>query len=186
MGWRSLLTLGLLLVALLTTWATWQGREPAPLADLLAQRSDYVLYDFDLVNLNAEGKEVFTLSSPQLRQTPGGRALELNTPVFLLPQGETRHWQVHAASGWVSANSDEIRLRGGVVATPLDDASGQIRIETETLDLFPQQELASTGSDVTLTRPGATMRGTGMRAHLDQNRVELLSNVTLRHTPFSR
>jgi len=186
MGWRSLLTIALLLVALVTTWSAWQDDDLAPLTDLIAQRSDYVLYDFDLVSLNAEGTEAFTLSAPQLQQTPGARTMELTTPTFLIPQGEARRWRLNAATGWVSANSDEVRLRGGVVATPVDDASGQTRIETEALDVFPQKELATSDADVTLTRPGATMRGTGMRAHLDRNRVELLSNVTLLHAPSSR
>jgi len=186
MGWRSLLTIALLLVALITTWSAWQDDDPAPLTDLIAQRSDYVLYDFDLVSLNTEGGEAFTLSAPQLQQTPGARTLELTTPIFLIPQGETKRWQVNADSGWISAASDEVRLRGSVIATPVDDASAKPRIETEALDVFPQKQLATSDAVVTLTRPGATMRGTGMRAQLDHNRVELLSNVTLLHAPSSR
>jgi len=186
MGWRSQLTIALLLVAAITTWSAWEDNTPEPLENLIAQRSDYVLYDFNLVSLNTEGEEAFTLSAPQLQQTPGARTLELTTPTFLIPQGQTRRWQVNAETGWVSANNDEIRLRGGVVAVPVGDTSTKPRIETEALDIFPQQELATSGTDVTLTRPGATMRGTGMRAHLDQNRVELLSNVTIRHAPTSR
>jgi len=185
MGWRSLLTLGLLLIALITTWSTWQSQEPEPLTELLAQRSDYVLYDFDLVSLNADGEEAFTLSAPELHQTPGARTLELTTPTFFIPQNNNRRWQVNANTGWVSANSEQVRLRGHVIAAPIDE-SDQTRIETEALDVFPQQELATSDVLVTLTRPGATMRGTGMRAHLDQNRVELLSKTRLLHDPSSR
>jgi len=186
MGWRSLSTLALLLVAAVTTWVAWQDRDATPLAELMAERSGYVLHDFELVSLNAEGREAFTLHAPHLQQTPGARTLELTMPEFLIPQGDTRRWQVTAASGWVSANSEEVRLRGNVIATPIDDASDQIRIETEALDVFPQQELATSDAFVTLTRPGATMHGTGMRAHLNQNRVELLSKVNIQHDPPSR
>jgi len=185
MGWRSLLTLGLGLIALITTWSAWQRREPKPLTEFLAQRSDYVLYDFDLVSLNADGEEAFTLSAPELHQTPGARTLELTTPTFFIPQHNNRRWQVNADTGWVSANSEEVRLRGDVIAAPMGE-TGQTRIETEALDLFPQQQLATSQALVTLTRPGATMRGTGMRAHLDQNRVELLSKTRLLHAPSSR
>jgi len=186
MGWRSILTIALLLIAVVTTWSAWQGQEPDLLPELIAQRSDYVLYDFDLVSLNAEGGEAFTLSAPQLQQTPNARTLELTAPTFFIPQGDTRRWQLNADTGWVSASSDEIRLRGHVLATPMDDSNAKPRIETEALDVFPQRELATSEADVTLTRPGATMRGTGMRAHLAHNRVELLSNVTLLHAPSSR
>jgi len=185
MGWRSLLTTGLLLIALITTWSAWQGQEPEPLSDLLAQRSDYVLYDFDLVSLNADGEEAFTLSAPELQQTPGARTLELTTPTFFIPQNNNRRWQVNANTGWVSANSDEVHLRGDVIAVPMGEAE-HTRIETEALDVFPQKDLATSKVLVTLTRPGATMLGTGMRAHLDQNRVELLSKTKLLHDPSPR
>jgi len=186
MGWRSLLTAGLLLVALITTWTAWQRPEPTPLTELLTQRSDYVVYDFDIVSLNSEGREAFTLTAPLLQQTSGARTLELTTPTFFIPKGATERWQLNAERGWISANSDELRLRGKVIATPLGDAETSPRIETEALDVFPQKELATSDTHVTLSRPGATMRGTGMRAHLDQNRVELLSNVTIRHEPSPR
>jgi len=186
MGWRSLLTAGLLLIGVVTTWIAWRDREPEPLADLLAQRSDYVLYDFDLVSLNADGEEAFTLTAPQLQQTMGARTLELTTPTFFIPQGGgARRWQVNADTGWISANSDEVRLRGSVVAAPMDEAD-QTRIETKALNVFPQKELATSKVLVTLTRPGITMRGTGMRAYLDQNRVELLSKTRLLHDPSPR
>jgi len=183
MGWRSLFTITLLLIAAVTTWSAWQGKDLVPLTELLAQRSDYVLHDFTLVSLNAEGEEAFTLSAPELQQTPNARTLEMTTPRFLIPQGETGRWQINADTGWVSANSDEVRLRGNVIAVPVGDASAKPRIETEALDVFPQQQLATSDADVTLTRPGATMRGTGMRAHLDQHRVELLSKVNIQHDP---
>jgi len=186
MGWRPLLSAGLLLVALVTTWSAWQDKNPALPLEPGTPRSEYVLHEFDLVSLNAQGEEAFTLSAPQLRQTPGARTLELTTPTFLIPRGETDYWQVNADSGWISASSDEVRLRGSVVATPGGNANAHTRIETEALDIFPQKELATSDANVTLTRPGATMRGTGMRAHLRHNRVELLSKVTIRHDPSSR
>jgi len=186
MGRRSLLTTALLLVALITTWSAWQDQPPPPVIGPSDQRSDYVLYDFELVSLNAEGVEAFTLNAPQLRQTPGARTLELAAPTFFIPQAAQRRWQIIADNGWVSATNDEVRLRGGVVATPMHDPSGQTRIETEMLDIFPQQDLATSDAEVLLARPGATMRGTGMRAHLGHNRVELLSNIHLQHDPFSR
>jgi len=187
MGWRSLLSIGLLLVALATTWSAWQRTSEAPPEEtaVIAERSDYVLHDFDLVSLNAEGEASFTLRAPLLRQTPGARTLELTTPNILIPRG-AQSWEINADSGWISANSDEVRLRGGVVATPVDARREHTSILTEALDIFPQQDLATSDTVVTLTRPGATMHAVGMRAHLGHNRVELLSKVQLRYEALSR
>jgi len=186
MGWRARLIAGLLLVALISTWSAWKPAEDADplLAELLAQRSDYVLHDFEIVSLNAEGEEAFTLTAPQMQQTIGARTMELTSPTFFVPQRDDRRWHVTANTGWVSENSDEVRLRGEVLAVPLNDDS--LKIETEALNVFPQQELATSTELVTLTRPGATMHGTGMRAHLADNRVELLANTRFQHAPSHR
>jgi len=186
MGWRSILSACLLLAALLTGWSAWREQEKIPPPASQTARSDYVLHEFTLVVLNAEGLESFSVEAPLLRQTVGARTLELETPLFLLPDRDHRErprWQLIADSGLVSADGQHIRLSGDVQATPFDERN-PMRIETGRLDLFPQQELATSDALVTITRPGTTMLGTGMRAQLDANRVELLSNVNFRNEPF--
>ena len=52
--------------------------------------------------------------------------------------------------------------------------------------MFPRENRAASASTVTLTRPGLTMRGHGMRADFDRQQVSLLSDVHTRYVPTPR
>jgi lipopolysaccharide export system protein LptC len=185
-NWRTGLLLVLLAGALVSGWSAWMQRGDADVDEDTPERSDYVLRDFELVTLNAEGQESFSLRAPVLRQTPGARTLELTTPLFLMPDHHGSHWEVRSRTGWVNEKSDEIRLRGDVVASSPLGASRSTTLNTEEMDVFPQKNLATSPGPVTVTTPGSTMRGTGMRAHLADKRIQLLSKVKLSHEPYRR
>jgi lipopolysaccharide export system protein LptC len=185
-SWRTALVLLLLAGALVSGWSAWIQRDEAAEVEDGPVRSGYVLHDFELVTLNAEGRESFSLKAPELRQTPGARTMELTTPLFLMPDHHGSHWEVRSKSGWVNEDSDEIRLRGDVVAISPMGATRPTTVNTEELDVFPNQNLATSSVVVTTTSPGTTMRGTGMRVHLADKRVELLSKVRLSHEPKRR
>jgi lipopolysaccharide export system protein LptC len=185
-SWRTALVLLLLAGALVSGWSAWIQRDDVAEAEDGPVRSGYVLHDFELVTLNAEGRESFSLKAPELRQTPGARTMELTTPLFLMPDHHGSHWEVRSKSGWVNEDSDEIRLRGDVVAISPMGATRPTTVNTEELDVFPNQNLATSSVVVTTTSPGTTMRGTGMRVHLADKRVELLSKVRLSHEPNRR
>jgi lipopolysaccharide export system protein LptC len=185
-SWRTALVLLLLAGALVSGWSAWIQRDEVDEAAAGPVRSGYVLHDFELVTLNAEGRESFSLQAPELRQTPGARTMELTTPLFLMPDQHGSHWEVRSKSGWVNESSDEIRLRGDVVAISPMGATRPTTVNTEELDVFPNQNLATSSVVVTTTSPGTTMRGTGMRVHLADKRVELLSKVSMTHEPTRR
>jgi lipopolysaccharide export system protein LptC len=185
-SWRGVIALLLLAGALISGWSAWVQRDEEAPEPATPQRSDYVLHDFELVTLDAEGKESYSLKAPSLKQTPGQRTLELVTPLFLMPDQHGSHWEIRSQTGWVNEKSDEIRLRGEVVARSPMGASRPTTVNTEELDVFPNQNLATSPAVVTITGPGSTMHGTGMRAHLADKRVELLSKVKLSHEPNRR
>lgn len=186
MSWRGVMVLVLLVGALVSGWSAWVQRDDMDEEAADAQRSAYVLRDFELVTLDAEGKESFSLKAPHLQQTPGARTLELTTPLFLMPDHHGSHWEIRSRTGWVNEKSDQIRLRGDVVANSPMGATRPTTMRTEELDVFPQQNLATSSAPVSITGPGSTMHGTGMRAHLSDKRVELLSKVKLSHEPNRR
>nr|QMS48036.1 uncharacterized protein YrbK clustered with lipopolysaccharide transporters [uncultured bacterium] len=186
MNWRILLLLLLAAGAIVSGWSVWTQRDGMDPGETGPARSDYVLHDFEVVTLDGEGRESFSLKAPLLRQTPGARTMELTTPLFLMPDAHGSHWEVRSKTGWVNEKSDEIRLRGDVVANSPMGASRASVVNTEELDVFPQKNLATSPALVTITSPGSTMRGTGMRAHLADKRIELLSKVSYRYEPTRR
>lgn len=185
MSWRSGLTIVLLLAAIVSGWSVWTHSGGG--ADAGAStRSDYVLHDFEIVSLDAQGKESFTLRGPRLQRDPGAKSMTLETPQFLVPDRNGAYWDVRAQRGLVPDDGKELRLRGHVVADSPAQAPPPTRIETDELNLFPRENRATSAAIVTLTRPGLTMRGHGLRAEFDRQQVSLLSDVRARYVPSSR
>ena len=185
MSWRTGLTAILLLAAIVCGWSVWTYSGGGADAKV-STRSDYVLHDFELVSLDSQGKESFTLRGPRLQRDPGAKSMTLETPVFLVPDRNGAYWDVRAQRGLVPDDGKELRLRGRVVANSPAQVPPPTRIETEELNLFPRENRAASSATVTLTRPGLTMRGRGMRADFDRQQVSLLSDVRTRYVPNPR
>lgn len=186
MSWRGTLTLLLLAAALLSGWSAWRQRaQPLP-ATAASTRSDYLLRDFEIVALNGQGQESFTLRAPRLQRNPDDRTMAIETPLFLLPDKAGQRWQVRARTGWVSADNSEVRLRGDVIANSPSGNDRPATLKTEQLNVFPDRNEATSAVLVTMTEPGTTMQGTGMRADLDSQRIQLLSEVRTRYVPTRR
>lgn len=187
MNWRLVLTVVLLTGALLSGWSAWRQKDSIVDADPADGRTDYLLRDFDIVALDSEGNEAFSLQAPELQQTPGARTLELVTPLFHVPETEgDGRWAIRSQTGWVSEDNEEVRLRGDVVADSPEGSARPTRMRTEALNVFPQRNQATSEAVVDVQQPGSTMQGTGLRADLDSGRIELLSKVKFRNEPNSR
>lgn len=184
MNWRLAFTLLLLAGAIVTGWSVLRHRDRGAPPASAGGRSDYVLHDFELIALDEDGTESFTLRAPLLQETPGARTMELATPLFLLPDEDGRYWRVRAQRGWISEQRDRIRLRGDVrVTSPPEGDPAAMR--TEELNVFPKKKLATSELAVTVTEPGLTMTGRGLRAELDAKRFTLLSQARTRYVPSS-
>ena len=186
MSWRGVLTLVLLVAALVTGWAVWRQRAPEPVATAANVRPDYVLHDFELVALDKQGKEAFTMRAPELTRSPADKTLSIATPLFLIPDAQGERWELRSKTGWVAADNSEVRLRGDVEATSPPSDPRPTVMKTEQLNVFPDRDEAVSPVLVTVTSPASTMRGTGMRADLAANRIQLLSRVHMTYEPTRR
>ena len=185
MTWRVGLTLVLLLAAIACGWSVWT-HSGGGIDAAASTSSDYVLHDFEIVSLDSQGKESFTLRGPRLQRDPGAKSMTLETPVFQVPDRSGNYWDVRAMRGLVPDDGGQLQLRGKVVATSPEQAPPPTRIETEQLNLFPRQNRATSAATVSITRPGLTMRGHGMQADFDRQQVSLLSDVRTRYVPTPR
>ena len=194
MSTRSWITLALLAAAVLTGWSVWKHRPGNDKAAAANQRSDYVLETFEVVVLDKDGHESFTLRAPRLARSPGDQTMTLATPVFFIPLAPTpgaaptreAGWVVTSNTGWVSASGDELRLSGAVLAKTADARAQPIELATEQLNVFPDAKRATSPTTVTVTQPGSILRGHGMEALLDSKRVRLSSNVKVHYVPQAR
>lgn len=186
--WRGTVSLVLLVIAAISGWSLWTKRN-APDETVVADgaRPDYVLRDFELVALDAQGRETFTLRAPSLARDPDNETMEIATPLFLIPprQGSSSGdaWQVRSDTGWISAEGDELRLRGAVKAESDGRTEAPVTITTEQLNVFPEADRVTSPVAVTINRPGSILRGNGLEVNLASKQYTLRSEVRSRYAP---
>jgi lipopolysaccharide export system protein LptC len=103
---------------------------------------------------------------------------ELTHPHLVMYREQAEPWHVASERGWVSADDDVVMLLGKVdIWRDTPDGKREIHVETEDLRVLPNDQYAETELPVSISTPESFTRGTGMRAYLDESRVELLSRV---------
>ena len=185
-NWRIFLTIALLLGALASGWSVWRNHAKTEEQASPAGRSDYVLRDFEIIALDDDGKEAFTVLGPVLQETPGEKTMEMETPLFLVPDQQGLHWTVQSKRGWVSADREHIRLTGNVRAIGPRNQPQPAKIATQQLNVYPQAKRATSPVAVTITQPGSILRGHGLAVNLANKRYELQSQVRARYVRSPR
>lgn len=179
--------IGIVLLALLvavTGWrrvATTQTEPVAPLPPGAARESDYSLASFTLRLLDAEGSPQLTLTGTAMRHDPRRKRSEIEDPrarVFDTPSGE---WLATARAGWVSDDSRIVHLEADVLLNREGEGQPPLRLETRSLDVHPQREMARTDEQVLIQQPGAEVRGRGLRVNLTRGHYQLLAEVKGRY-----
>lgn len=181
---RQALNAVLLVLAVgLGSYAAWQWQRDRVPQPEPAQRSDYVLREFELTALDDRGEESFTLRSPYLERDRDGKSLTIDRPRFGFPSDSGR-WQVRSDEAWVSPKATEVKLLGGVSMVGPTEASGlRTRFTTDTLSIFPNDQRASTDDRVNIAQGESDIAGIGLRVDLAAKRFQLLNDVKGHYAP---
>jgi lipopolysaccharide export system protein LptC len=185
MSWRAILGLVLLVAAVLSGWSAWKHRQVSPPPAIGADRSDYVMHDFELTALDKDGRESVTLRAPEMHRSPADQSFSITTPLFLLPDAEGNYWQLRSKTGWLSAKGEELRLAGDVRGTSPESAERPTLFETQRLNVFPNDHLAVTDDNVRITQPGSILTGRGFETNLETKRYKFKSQVKSVYEPKS-
>jgi len=93
-------------------------------------------------------------------------------------------WTINADLATITNDHDLLRLSGHVVAVSREGFAGrETEIRTPLLDIDPNTYRAETNSRVQLRIGSRSLTGTGMLASLQENRLELKSNVSGKFVP---
>jgi lipopolysaccharide export system protein LptC len=187
MSRRGWLVLVLLLLAGASSLLVWQLR-PAPRPAPQEQaRSDYTLENFELVTLDDDGKESFSVRAPHLERDPQGKSLTITKPQFSFPARSGGRWNATAGSAWVGPKGELVRLEQNVALVgPPGERNVRTVMRTARLEIQPKQDKASSPALVTIERGDSILQGKGLRADLKTHRVELLADVKGRYAPRRR
>ncbi len=173
------------LAALSSWWLYQQTREGlAPRDGSQRHDPDAFVEEVDLSTLDATGWLQHRLWAERMEHFPDDDSTALTHPYLELYRPGEPPWRIRAKTGWLSAGGAEVRLAGAVEI--LRAAAPGVRpaeLYTERLTAFPDRDYAETDAAVTYRSVGLEVKAVGMRAYLDQGRVELLSRVRAVHQP---
>ena len=179
---RGILSLtGLALLAGLSygllRWVESSLREPAPVD---SQAPVLTVEQFRAVRLNSAGVREYVVESPRLWQWPGQGGIQIEQPVmdWYQPNGQIREWRVQAEQGWIAADNQSVRLDGEVTMHRSAE-SGKPPVVVTTRDVLIRldERQAETAAPARAVTPAGELRAVGLRAFLDAERLELLSEV---------
>ena len=85
-NWRILLTLLLVVFACAATWSLITRSKPNVAIAAGGSEPDYVLHNFELIALNANGVEAFSVRAPLLKRNETDQHLDLVSPNFSIPR----------------------------------------------------------------------------------------------------
>ncbi|MFY2762982.1 LPS export ABC transporter periplasmic protein LptC [Arenimonas sp. MALMAid1274] len=167
----------------LVSLAVWQWRLRQVPEVEPAQRSDYILRNYELTTLGQEGNEAFTVRGPYLQRDIGGKSLSLVQPRFSFPDSTGGRWSARSDKAWVSPKADQVHLIDAVsMVGPPGEGGRRTTFATERLTVFPDTNTASSDERVTVTQGDSILQGSRLRADMKAKRYQL-KDSKIRHAP---
>ena len=138
---------------------------------------DAYMEHFVTVEMDDEGKPKRRLEADYMAFHPD-ETTELSNPYYVLYPADGEPWHVRSEHGRISADGNVVMLLGRVDIWRNDGSGARdLDIRTGNLKVLPESGYGETEEPVTIRTPTSTSKGVGMRAWLDERRIELLSEV---------
>ena len=137
----------------------------------------YYLKTARILGTDDDGSLLYEIEADHARQAAKDRVEFTDVRIFYTPDADIP-WVVHADEATLQEGSPRIALRGHVRAVGRSDDDDQdTEIRTQYLELDPERYIAETEERVQIRIGARSLTATGMLASLNDNTVELKSNV---------
>ncbi len=173
---RRLLFIFLAAILIVGAWNFNEPKRqrPSPAAAVKQQEVDAYLLDAQITQFTATGSTQYQLQATRVSHFPDSGRTLLDSPQLIHYRQSKTPLTITAGDGELSPSGDRISFRRGVTLTGLN---GGARVNSETLHIDPQRQQADTDSRVIYSHPQGRFEGTGLRANLRDERVQLLHDV---------
>lgn len=184
---KPLLWLAALMALATFTWWLQHLVKPAatiPSEHAARHEADYSMETFTVTEMDATGAMHYRLQAESMEHyTDDGSARLVKPQVHFFSRARVP-WTLLAEEGTVSADNKEIHLNGAVlIERPASATQAPLRLTTRNVLIHPHDEVAETRERVMLEDPLNTTRAVGMRVNMNDEHVQLLSQVQGRYAP---
>ena len=176
---RSITLIVVLAAAAIGSWYLARSNRPADEAAVPydSTHQGYYLKSARILGTDEDGSLLYEIQAEHARQAARDRIEFTAVRVQYSPDADVP-WVVHADAATLREGDPMIALRGHVRAVGRTaDGSQDTEIRTQYLELDPENFVAETDERVQIRIGARSLTATGMLASLNDDRVELKSNV---------
>ncbi|MGB4811151.1 MAG: LPS export ABC transporter periplasmic protein LptC [Methylophilaceae bacterium] len=167
-------------LAIITAWINYNVQPTSPKLDGSSRHDpDYIMSNFVTSQTDVNGNLRFKLAATEMRHFPDNDETDLVSPRYTQYTIGKPYSRVEGLQGLVSNKGERIQLSKQVKLTRQAFAEkGEMTMETEYLDILPDQDLIKTDLPVVIKQaPKTVIYATGMIYEKDKNTVTLLHKV---------
>jgi len=175
---RSIILLVVLTAAALGSWYLAQSKRTEDIDQVPYDPTHrgYYLKSARILGTDADGSLLYEIDAEHAVQEARDR-IEFTTVRIRYSPDSDVPWIVHADEATLREGSPRIALRGHVRAVGRSSDNQDTEIRTQYLELDPERYVAETNERVQIRIGARSLTATGMLASLNENKVELKSNV---------
>ena len=170
----------LTVLGILTAWINYTVQPPAPKLDGSSRHDpDYIVSNFVTTQTDVNGQLRYQLAATEMKHFPDNDGTDLIQPRYTQFTVGKPYTRVEGLQGQVSSNGERIQLSKQVKVTRQAFAEkGEMTVETDYLDILPNQDLVKTDHPVVIKQaPKTVIYATGMIYEKDKKTVTLLHKV---------
>ena len=101
----------------------------------------------------------------------------MTAPGYVMVDGSVRNWQGTSNAAWIDKGGTIMQLRGAVVMHSEPAGRDPATITSSNVTLGPKTSKLATDARATIEQTGSIVSGTGLRADLTTQTMELLADV---------
>ena len=178
MSARSIIVLVVLTAAALASWYVARSNRAADIdqAPYDTQHRGYYLKSARILGTDTDGSLLYEIEAEEAVQEAQDRIKFTNVRIRYSPDSDIP-WTVRADEATLREGNPRIALRGHVRAVGQRGDDQDTEIRTQYLELHPEQYVAETEERVQIRIGSRSLTATGMLASLNEDKVELKSNV---------
>ena len=185
MNMRNITTFTMLLLLAIGTGYLARSLQPAEITETLTNGGGdgFYLKSAQLLGTDAEGQLLYEIEADFIVQQKNNDIAMQNVRISY-SAGSQVPWTITADEATISEDQTLLRLSGHVIAISNTGFAEQVtEIRTPQLDIEPTTYKAETDSRVQIRIGSRSLTATGMLALLQDNRLQLKSNVSGKFVP---
>jgi len=172
----------LLLMLALAAASFWLERAvQAPAGDASGKTRhdpDFIAEDFGITKMSTGGTPEYSLSAARMLHYPDDESTDIVAPRLVQRHDDAPPVLIRADRGLISRNGDEASFYDNVlVVREAGPGRREMRVQTEYLQIFPNDDIARTDKPVMITEDGSRISGVGMQVNNKTRQFALLSQV---------